>query len=159
MNSPNALMQMLVVKWGYKFSLSLRMITTFLGCMVLLVLLPVFTAFIEQETAYYLDITVVVLMGRDALILGFMMAILQASVFGMTGMMPGKYTTASMTGMGLSGTFIGVVRVIILFIWPDVTNKNSNDALLGAIVYFVISAIVSFACVLGFIVRSFYLSI
>ena len=81
------------------------------------------------------------------------MAILQASVFGMTGMMPGKYTAASMTGMGLSGTMIGVVRVIILFIWPDVTNKNSNDALLGAIVYFVISAIVSFSCVVGFIVR------
>ena len=36
------------------------------------------------------------------------MAILQASVFGMTGMMPGKYTAASMTGMGLSG--IGAVR-------------------------------------------------
>ena len=80
------------------------------------------------------------------------MAILQASVFGMTGMMPGKYTAASMTGMGLSGTMIGVVRVIILFIWPDVTNKNSNDALLGAIVYFVISAIVSLSCVVGFIV-------
>ncbi len=82
------------------------------------------------------------------------MAILQASVFGMTGMMPGKYTAASMTGMGLSGAFIGVVRVIILLIWPDVTNSKSNDAMLGAIIYFVISSIVSLLCVAGFIVNS-----
>ena len=57
-------MQMVVVKWGYKFSLSLRMITTFLGCMLLLVLIPLFTAFIDQDIAYYLDIAVVILMGR-----------------------------------------------------------------------------------------------
>ena len=80
------------------------------------------------------------------------MAILQASVFGITGMMPGKYTAASMTGMGLSGAFIGIVRVIILLIWPNVTDSNSNDALIGAIIYFIISAIVSLVCILGFIV-------
>lgn len=83
------------------------------------------------------------------------MAILQASVFGMTGMLPAKYTSAAMTGMGLSGTMIGIVRVIILFIWPNVTDKKSDDALLGAIIYFVISAIVSLSCVIGFIVRIF----
>ena len=50
------------------------------------------------------------------------MAILQASVFGMTGMMPGKYTGAAMTGMGLSGASIGIIRVIILLIFPNVQD-------------------------------------
>ena len=80
--------------------------------MVLLFILPIFPAFVYQSTAYVLDIIIVILMG-------VMMAILQASVFGMTSMMPGKYTGAVMTGMGLSGASIGIIRVIILLILPN----------------------------------------
>ena len=79
-------------------------------------------------------------------IVGCFNAILQASVFGLGGMLPFKYTIAIMGGNGVAGLLIGIARMICLFAF----GENQDKVWLGTLIYFIIALIIVLTGVVGF---------
>lgn len=104
-------------------------------------MIPLTSALLKEDIGWVLAVTWVTLMGVS-------MSILQTSVFGLVGSLPGKYTGAVMTGLALSGVFIGTIRIITLGIWSDVNNETTS--LIGAIIYFVIAGIINVASLFAY---------
>jgi hypothetical protein len=82
------------------------------------------------------------------LIFGAAGGIVQGSVFGLGGMLPGKYMGAVMFGNGLSGIAINFLRAICLAIFPP--KEGSNNSFYGALVYFILAAILLIICAVCF---------
>ena len=113
---------------------------------ILLVMIPLTSALFEEKVGYILAVTWVTLMGVA-------MSVLQTSIFGLVGSLPGKYTGAVMTGLALSGVFMGTIRIITLAIWSDVNNETTS--LIGAIIYFVIAGIINVGSLFAYHVSIF----
>jgi hypothetical protein len=76
--------------------------------------------------------------------------IVQGSVFGLGGMLPGKYMGAVMFGNGLSGISLNILRAITLAAWPPVTG--SSNSYKGALVYFILASVILVICAVGFVI-------
>ena len=73
-------------------------------------------------------------------------AILQASVFGLGGLLPFNYTIAIMAGNGVIGLLLGAVRMICLACFPA-GEKGEWE---GTMLYFVIALVLVLAGIAGF---------
>lgn len=72
---------------------------------------------------------------------GAINGMVQATVFGLAGQLPGKYTAALMIGNGVSGIFSNAVRVIFLLVLPGDKNMFAS-----AFIFFSISALFLLVC-------------
>lgn len=127
-----------------RFTFSLILFT------VLLILLPLTSVLIKEDLGYILALVWVAL-------LGIAMAILMTSVFGLLGVLPGKYTGTAMTGLAFSGVFIGTFRIITLAIWSD-EDRSETTELIGALIYFGVSALICVGALISFFVSCSYYS-
>ena len=132
-NSLLTFIQVFIIIYGHKISYLRRISGGFLFISVLMIILPLVTNFLEPTPGFYSCLVVLVFFGAVG-------GIVQGSVFGLAGMLPGKYMGAVMFGNGLSGITINVVRAICLSIFPPKTGSNNN--FYGALVYFILAAVI-----------------
>ena len=106
------MVQVLSVYFNAFCSINCRVSSSLILLTVLLVMIPLTSALLAEDVGFVLALIWVALMGVA-------MGILQTSLFGLVGLLPGKYTMALMTGLALSGVSIGTVRIITLAIWSN----------------------------------------
>jgi solute carrier family 29 (equilibrative nucleoside transporter), member 1/2/3 len=94
--------------------------------------LPLITNALSSGKAFAADISIL-------LIFGVFGGIVQASTFALSGMLPPKYMGAVMFGQGISGIVLNFCRAICLLAIPD-------NAFLGALVYFILAALILLIC-------------
>lgn len=123
--------------YGHHLPYKLRMGGGFFVISILMIVLPLVTNSLESDPAWAADLIILV-------IFGFFGGIVQSSSYGIAGMLPPKYMGAVMFGNGFSGIILNVVRAITIVAFPS-TDANSN--FLGAMVYFVLAAVILLACV------------
>ena len=104
---------------------------------ILMIVLPLTTNALDPDPAWAADLIILV-------IFGFFGGIVQSSSYGIASMLPPKYMGAVMFGNGFSGIILNVVRAITIVAFPS-TDANSN--FLGAMVYFVLAAVILLGCV------------
>jgi equilibrative nucleoside transporter 1/2/3 len=104
----------------------------FLFIAVLMIILPLVANYLDPTPGFYSCLVVLFFFGAIG-------GIVQGSVFGLAGMLPGKFMGAVMFGNGLSGISINVMRAVCLSIFPPKTGSNNN--FYGALVYFILAAI------------------
>lgn len=94
-----------------KFSYNFKIGVMYLATSVLTIILPFWPYMIKDEgTAFWLCIV-------NLLMFGICVAFLQASGFGFSGVLPGKYIGIFMVGQGVSGVAMNVIRLISEFIF------------------------------------------
>jgi equilibrative nucleoside transporter 1/2/3 len=99
----------------------------------LVLIIPFVTNYLDPTPGFYACIVVLIFFGAAG-------GIVQGSVFGLAGMLPGRFMGAVMFGNGLSGITINILRAICLAIFPP--KLGSNNSFYGAMVYFVLAAVI-----------------
>jgi len=108
----------LVMVVGENFSFGARILTSFVGMAVALVLLP-----------FYAHYGIMVTIGA-VLWIGVCTSVLQPSLFGLSSLYPQIYNTGLMSGQGIAGILASVLRIATKIALPD-RHKES------AIIYFI----------------------
>ncbi|XP_031561564.1 equilibrative nucleoside transporter 1-like isoform X2 [Actinia tenebrosa] len=136
---PNVLMFLLNTLFKHKVRLQVRMLTSLITMTALFVLT---TALVKVDTFswtnnfFYITIVTVI-------VVNMMSAVFQGGLFGLTGMMPFKYTGAVMTGQGIGGTFAALANIAALF--------GGKDAISSGFGYFFSAVVVLFICLISYI--------
>jgi len=139
-NYPALFSLLLCIKWGHKFSMTSRIVIPLIINMIALVVILVVTA---PSVGVPLNVSFGILLAC-CFVCGTASAVLTASSFAWVAMFPGIYTTAVMSGNGLSGVVIGFLRIITLWDFP-------NDAQTSAIIYFAIAAFGLLFCIISYL--------
>lgn len=128
-------------KWSYqvKFIITLGPLT------ILMVLFPFAFEYAEEQTAWY--ITIVAMM-----IIGVCLGLLTCVVLGIAGMLESVFVGSMLQGQSLSAIIVLIVRLICLLIFD---KKNSDTLFYGTILYFLISAFVLFLALISTPVLNF----
>jgi hypothetical protein len=129
--------------YGHKLSFVLRISGGFLVIAGLMIVFPLVTEYLNPDAGFAACIGVLVVFGA-------MGGIVQGSVFGLGGMLPGKYMGAIMFGNGLSGITLNVLRAITLAVYPPVKGSDNNYK--GSLIYFILAAIILVICAIGMII-------
>ena len=137
------MIQVFIVLYGHKFSYVLRISGGFLVIAVLMIALPLVTEFLNSDAGFTACICILVVFGA-------MGGIVQGSVFGLGGMLPGKYMGAIMFGNGLSGITLNVLRAITLAVYPPVAGSDNNYK--GSLIYFILASVILVICAIGMVV-------
>jgi Nucleoside transporter len=124
--------QVFIIIWGHKLSYVFRISGGFLVIAVLMIILPFVTNYLDPDQGFIACMVVLIVFGATG---GFV----QGSVFGLAGMLPGKFMGAVMFGNGISGIAINAMRAICLAIFPPI--KGSSNSFYGALVYFILAAV------------------
>lgn len=110
---------------------------------VLMIVLPLVANALDPGASFGASLGILIVFGA----LG---GIVQGSVFGLAGMLPGKYMGAVMLGNGLSGISLNILRAITIGIFPP--RKGSDNNFKGSLVYFILAAIILVAAAFGMVV-------
>lgn len=137
-NGLNALSQIWVIVYGYKYSNRVKIQLVFFLAGLLTLALPLLAHLLPDPKTKF----IVCFLALN--LFGLLNGILQGQVFGLGGILPGQYMGAIMFGNGLSGVGCNVLMMIFLASMPKDTNY------LQALIFFIISACVLFACSFAF---------
>lgn len=99
--------------WGYKLSDRFKIQYGFIGLAIIILLLPLLAHFLGSTTAKYYSCFITLF------VFGAFNGMVQASVFGLGGVLPGKYMGAIMFGNGISGISMNLLRIIFILTLPD----------------------------------------
>ncbi|EDO37568.1 predicted protein [Nematostella vectensis] len=138
---PNVIMFFLNTLFKHKVKLQTRMVTS----LVLMTLLFVLTTVLVKikttswtREFFYLTIATVIIVNMAT-------AVYQGGLFGLSGMMPAKYTGAVMTGQGIGGTFAALASIIFTAIW------GQDDPITVGFGYFLSAVVMLFLCIITYI--------
>ena len=109
---------------------------------VLVMIIPFVTQYLDPTPGFFSCIVILIFFGAAG-------GVVQGSVFGIAGMLPGKFMGAVMFGNGLSGITINFLRAICLLIFPP--KADSDNSFYGAMVYFVLAAVILVISSLAFV--------
>lgn len=112
---------------GENFSFGARILSTFIGQAIVLVLLP-----------FYAHYGVWVTIGT-VLFIGVCTSIQQPSLFGLSSLYPQIYNTGLMSGQGVAGILASILRIVTKIALPT-QHKES------AIIYFITAGVVLLVC-------------
>ncbi|EDO44871.1 predicted protein [Nematostella vectensis] len=142
---PNVIMFFLNTLFKHKVKLQTRMVTSLVLMTLLFVLTTVLVkikttsstgtinAIIDKMSTYLLAMRTVAT------------AVYQGGLFGLSGMMPAKYTGAVMTGQGIGGTFAALASIIFTAIW------GQDDPITVGFGYFLSAVVMLFLCIITYI--------
>ena len=133
--APSVIFQPLTVKYGRNFGFNTRIVSNYIALAILLILTPIFSATLPTTAGFAVMCIISVLMGATN-------AIGQTTVFGLGGMLPGKYTNAIMAGNGMAGVGLNVIRIICLASFP----LTDTGLFLSSLIYFIVAAVVLLIC-------------
>ena len=135
-NGPNFLTMIVLTFVADKLPAPLRIAGSYFGAAIVSVVIPFATQYLNEDSAYVLDIVLLVLFG-------VLTALLQGAIFGLAGLFPGKYTTALLVGQGLAGLVSNVLRAVVLLALPP---TNSENNFYGGIMYYFLAALLLTMC-------------
>jgi len=127
-----AFSQIFMVVYGYKFSDRFKVQYAFFTGTLLILSLPLLAHFLGSASQSFWSCFVVLLA------FGIVNGVVQAQVFGLAGILPGKYIGAVMFGNGLSGIGANLLRLIFVIALP------SDTLYLQAQIHFILSGLTLF---------------
>lgn len=128
----NVLGLLWVLIWGPRFTFQVRIVPGFFVYIACMAALP----FVSNLGAC------IALCG----VLGFFNSVVQGSMFGLTGLFSPRYMSAFMTGQGVAGIGVGILRIISKAALPaDHTGVRDST-----IIYFGIACLVVIACLFAY---------
>lgn len=141
-NSLLTFVQVFIIVQGHKLSYVTRISGGFLFIAVLMVVLPLVTQYLDAKDGFAACMVTLIFFGAAG-------GIVQGSVFGLAGMLPGKFMGAVMFGNGLSGMAINMMRAVCLSIFPPKDGSDNN--FYGALVYFILAAVLLIFSAVAFV--------
>ncbi|KAK3751849.1 hypothetical protein QZH41_009669 [Actinostola sp. cb2023] len=136
---PNVLMFFLNTLFKHKVPLNVRMLVSLILMTVLFVLT---TALVKIDTYEWTQRFFYITIGT-VIVVNMATAVFQGGLFGLTGMMPFKYTGAVMTGQGIGGTFAAIANIVA--IW------GGKDPISSGFGYFLSAVVLLFICLICYI--------
>lgn len=136
---PNLLMFFLNTLFKHKFSLQVRMLTSvsiMTLCFILTTVLVLIDSTNWRHLFFYTTIGTIIVININS-------AVYQGGLFGISGMMPQRYTGAVMTGQGVGGTFAALANILSLF--------GGKDAKSSGFGYFMSAVVVLALCLVTYI--------
>lgn len=139
LNYPNLVILFLMVWYGDKVSLRLRIMLGFSVFMIIQLAIG-FVGMLAKDRSTNTG----PLAGTITLVFigGVATAASQSSLFGFAGIFPPLYTQALMGGNGIAGLFVTLTRVATKLAYPD-TDKGTRDS---AFLFFILSTVVCGIC-------------
>lgn len=133
-NGLNAFSQIVVILYGHKISNRVKIQFAFYAACVIILALPLMAHFLPTAQIKFVSCFILLMC------FGIINGALQGQVFGLGGLLPGKYMGSIMFGNGLSGISMNVLRVIFIATLP------ADSLYLQAQIFFVIAALILFIC-------------
>lgn len=130
--------------YGHKLSYTIRIGGGFTVIGALMIVLPLVTEALSPNSGWAVDLIILV-------IFGMMGGMVQSSLYGIGGMLPFKYMGGVMFGQGISGITVNLLRALCLLILPPTAEHPQNNYY-GALIYFVLAAVILIFCVVGIVV-------
>jgi equilibrative nucleoside transporter 1/2/3 len=133
--------QMVMIKMQSRIPFSVTLLYPYAAMSVLVILLPLTPLLISDKgLSFYIMVIWI-------LLVGFVAAVVQSTIFSLAAIFPPHFMQAVMAGQGWSGVAVSAARVITKATFPSDEVGNRN----GAIVYFALSCVVTIACVFIFL--------
>lgn len=130
--------QVCMIIYGSKLSDRFKVQLQFIFASLIIFSLPLLAHFLGSSDAkFYSCFCALLLFGLSG-------GILQSQVFGLAGILPGKYTGAIMFGQGLSGILMNLLRLVFVLTLP------SNSLYLQAQIFFTLSGFALLGCAYSF---------
>lgn len=133
-NGLNAFSQLVVILYGHKLSNRVKIQFAFYAACVIILALPLMAHFLPTAQIKFVSCFILLMC------FGVINGAVQGQVFGLGGLLPGKYMGSIMFGNGLSGISMNVLRVIFISTLP------ADSLYLQAQIFFIIAALILFIC-------------
>jgi len=133
--------QIFLAIYGPRYTYTRRLFPGFIICAILTLSLG-FGGNVGGKAGFWIC-------GVILFIFGWFSGINQGTVFAMAGGMPFKYMGAVMLGNGLAGIGSNIMYAFTIAVWKPVDkdgNFNNKHLFIGAMVFFIIAALVLVAC-------------
>lgn len=140
MNGLSPVLQLLMVRYGHRMSFTRRVVFWFTFESALIVAFPLFQGHLAHDTGLGLTVLCVVLLGIGT-------AILQSTVFGFAAFLPAEYTQAVMSGNGVAGLGVSLLRIVTKASFPS----SHQGVRRSSLIFFAISAFTTFLCAVGYV--------
>lgn len=135
-NFASCTLLLLIMFFSSKFGTFVqRLIVGFILDIVALILVPIFANFVDPDVSVWLCLLC-------AAVTGAATAITFSAAIGMSSLFGGRSVTASMTGNGVSGLIVAVIRVATKASLP----ANDHGYSLSGIIYFVVAGVFVIVC-------------
>ena len=141
-NVATVLFQFIFVCIGDRMNLTLRMMFAFVPFVIIMVLIPFVRDFFVETTARLGFILALVFIS------GISTAIAFNATLGLSSQFPPEYVGAVMTGQGVAGVMVGLIRIITKAGYG--TSREGTIA--STLIYFILAAFLELLCVLSFFV-------
>eukprot|EP00163_Fabomonas_tropica_P020882 TRINITY_DN367_c0_g1_i3.p1 TRINITY_DN367_c0_g1~~TRINITY_DN367_c0_g1_i3.p1 ORF type:complete len:404 (+),score=89.65 TRINITY_DN367_c0_g1_i3:287-1498(+) len=143
-NGPCFVTSLAMIPFGAYLSNSTRILSSYIAYFIIVVAVPFIgmamnNGSISQKTAQDLVLSGVA-------IGGFFTGIVLPSVCGLAALFPASYIGATMSGVGVGGLIVGIIRVVTKISLPN----NPDGVRTGSYIYFFIGAFLMLLCILGF---------
>lgn len=143
---PNLIGLIFMVKFGKKIPIIYRILVPYFVIVFVLLAVPIMGfAGIENHRTLGLALTLVLVV-----LTGVASSVLQGSLFGFGGMFPPKYMTALMSGNGVAGFLVSLLRVL-----TKATIESGKpsmwDLTLSSSIYFFLSCFIVILCIISFV--------
>ena len=135
---PNVLSLLVNIFLTSRLSRNARVIPSLLITVIIFVLTTVFVEINTQSWAHGFFLLTVLTVA----ILNTAIGIFQGALFGVAGVVGGKYTQAIMMGQGMAGIFVAVANIL--------TKIGQNDVRASALAYFIVACVVIIISVVAY---------
>lgn len=137
-----------MIFFGNRIPLRLRVLLAYAISVVLVLIIPIM-GFLKIENYPTVGLTITLI---SLFFIAICNSILQGSIFGLAGSLPGKYMVITMAGNGMAGVLVSIIRVVSKWIVERGGGKPSLSALtISTSIYFFICSFVLFTCFVTFI--------
>eukprot|EP00298_Acanthocystis_sp_HF-20_P010286 c18782_g1_i1.p1 GENE.c18782_g1_i1~~c18782_g1_i1.p1 ORF type:complete len:431 (+),score=153.03 c18782_g1_i1:1-1293(+) len=142
-NIPNFIFCIGMVFWGNKLSLPFRFLSTFSVFSLVMQLLSL-TVIAETEHESWSNMALLCAIG----VLGMTSAVAGSTIFSLSAQLPPLYTQAVMSGQGISGIIVVIIRLVTK------ASFKSDDAGLrqSSLIYFEIGVANVLLCIVGYLI-------
>lgn len=139
---PSPVFQLIMILWGNRVSFTKRFVVVFLCQAVLMVFVPVISGILDKDSTFFK-----VLFFVCCFLMGSFTSILNSTGFGLAGLFPPKYMQAVMSGQGVAGLTISILRIISKASFSSDEEGNRKSAIL----YFSLSSLIVLCCIAGYL--------
>jgi len=133
-NGLNAVTQLVVIIYGHKLSNRFKIQYMFAGAGMIMLALPIAARFLPSPASKFYSCFFLLMC------FGVINGAVQGQVFGLGGLLPGKYMGSIMFGNGLSGIIMNLLRIIFILFLGEGTLYLQGQ------IFFVIAALILFLC-------------
>lgn len=142
---------LLMIFFGSRIPIKIRVLFSYAVCILLVLIIPIMGFLkIENYPQIGLPVTLVGLF-----FIALATACLQGSIFGLAGSLPPSYMVIAMTGNGMAGVLVSVIRVISkMIIERGGTQPSLPTLTISTSIYFFMCSFILFTCFVTFIFLS-----